>query len=66
MKIKYRKKKPSSPKWMASDTDNCWRCKRKSGCSNCKFLKQYIKENQTLSRRLQKQQIEREYKNEYI
>lgn len=62
----YRKKKPSPPKWMASDTDNCWQCKRKSGCGNCKFLKQYIKENQTLSRRIQKQKLEREYKNEYI
>lgn len=41
MRKKIRKKHPSPPHWWLLDSDNCWWCRNKSGCSNCKALKQF-------------------------
>jgi len=37
MKIKYRKAKPSLPKWF----DCCVLCKHRNNCGNCYYSKQY-------------------------
>ena len=40
-----RKKRPEPPKHFYFDTDNCWFCKNRKGCSGCKVLKTYIAEH---------------------
>ncbi len=42
MKHKKRKKRPEPPRYYDYDTDNCWCCDHRSGCSGCKRLKRYI------------------------
>ena len=42
MKIKYRKPRPSPPKWYWPDSDNCWFCKNRSACGGCKMLKRVV------------------------
>lgn len=37
-----RKKKPEPPYHFWLDTDNCWFCKNRNACGNCKILKQYV------------------------
>lgn len=42
MKKKFRKPKPSPPKWFFCDGDNCWDCNcNHTGCSGCKRLKKF-------------------------
>lgn len=41
---KKRKPRPQPPRYFWWDTDNCWRCKNRNGCSGCRFLVKYIKE----------------------
>ncbi|HAU87645.1 MAG TPA: hypothetical protein DCW90_19780 [Lachnospiraceae bacterium] len=41
-KTKHRKP-PEMPYWYWLDTDNCWRCKNRNGCSNCGTVKKYRK-----------------------
>ena len=50
-----RKKRPQPPKYFWYDTDNCWACKNKRGCSGCKFLKRYIAEGKGRNKRKVKQ-----------
>ena len=45
MSKKIRKMRPEPPKYYYYDTDNCWFCKNRNGCSGCKVLKQYIAEH---------------------
>ncbi len=40
MSRKMRKPRPSPPKWYWLDSDNCWFCKNKNNCGNCKILKE--------------------------
>ena len=42
---KMRKMRPQPPRYFGLDTDNCWKCKNRNGCSGCKFLKRYIAEH---------------------
>jgi len=39
--MKKRKPIPSPPKWFYLETDNCWFCKNRNNCHNCKVLKEY-------------------------
>lgn len=62
MKKKFRKPKPSPPKWYWWDNDNCWWCKDRNNCSGCKKLKQIqAKENE----RNRKKEISRRYKEQF-
>ena len=36
-----RKQRPQPPRWVWLDTDNCWFCKNKNNCNQCKLLKQF-------------------------
>ena len=40
-KIKMR---PQPPPGFATDTDNCWFCKNRTGCGGCKILKRAVAE----------------------
>ena len=35
-----RKMRPKSHWWWTLDNDNCWFCKNRNNCGNCKLLKQ--------------------------
>ena len=35
-----RKKRPQPPRWWTLDNDNCWFCKNRNNCGNCKLLKE--------------------------
>lgn len=35
-----RKPRPSQPNWVWFDNDNCWWCKNRNNCNQCKWLKQ--------------------------
>lgn len=34
------KKRPQPPRWWTLDNDNCWFCKNRNNCGNCKLLKE--------------------------
>ena len=34
-----RKMRPQPPWWWTLDNDNCWFCKNRNNCGNCKLLK---------------------------
>ena len=53
-KNKQRKPHPAPPKWYWWDTDNCWACKNRNGCSNCKFLKSYVAQQKEKQKRKEK------------
>lgn len=36
-----RKQRPQPPRWFWLDTDNCWFCKNRNNCNQCKLLKQF-------------------------
>lgn len=40
-----RKPRPSPPYYFWLDADNCWRCKNKNNCTNCKALKRQRAKN---------------------
>lgn len=42
-KLKRRKPKPSVPYYVWLSLDNCYCCKNRNNCGNCKILKQYKK-----------------------
>lgn len=35
-----RKPRPQPPKWYWLDSDDCWCCKNRNNCNQCKRLKQ--------------------------
>lgn len=35
-----RKPRPEQPAWFWLDSDNCWCCKNRNNCGQCKRLKQ--------------------------
>lgn len=35
-----RKMHPQPPWWWTLDNDNCWFCKNRNNCGNCKLLKE--------------------------
>lgn len=35
-----RKPRPEQPAWFWFDSDNCWCCKNRNNCGQCKRLKQ--------------------------
>lgn len=35
-----RKMRPQPPGWWILDNDNCWFCKNRNNCGNCKLLKE--------------------------
>ena len=37
-----RKPRPSPPRWVWWDIDNCWFCDNKTGCNGCKIMKEYV------------------------
>ena len=39
-----RKQRPQPPRWFNWDTDNCYFCKNRNGCGNCKVLKPFKKQ----------------------
>ena len=54
-KIKYRKPRPSPPKWYWWDSDNCWDCPDRNGCNNCKKMKKLNKYERTKEKRIFRQ-----------
>ena len=52
-KNKKRKPRPQPPRYYWYDTDNCWNCSNKNGCSGCKRLKTYIHEKQRSKKNFQ-------------
>lgn len=45
-----RKPRPSPPRWYWIESDNCYRCKNRNNCNQCKILKRksaYEKKNKT-------------------
>ena len=47
-----RKPRPSPPNYFWYDTDGCWFCDKRNGCSGCKVLKTYIHEKQLTKRKV--------------
>lgn len=39
-----RKPRPEPPKWFYLDNDDCWFCKNRNNCNQCKLLKQFRRE----------------------
>lgn len=35
-----RKMRPQPPRWWTLDNDNCWFCKNRNNCGNCRLLKE--------------------------
>lgn len=47
MRIALTGHRPQPPGYFWLDRDNCWRCKNKNNCTNCKALKrQRVKDRQ--------------------
>lgn len=59
MAKKWRKMRPQPPWYFHYDTDGCWCCKNKNGCSGCKFLKRYIAEGKGRNNRKMKRDEKR-------
>lgn len=38
-KVKRKNAPQPPPKWWMIDNDNCWFCKNRNNCGNCKLLK---------------------------
>lgn len=36
-----RKQRPQPPWWWNLDNDNCWFCKNRNNCNQCKLLKKF-------------------------
>lgn len=41
-----RKQRPQPPRWFGLDTDNCWFCKSRNNCNQCRLLKQFRKKRE--------------------
>ena len=50
-KRKHRKMRPQPPRYFWPDTDGCWMCENRNGCSGCKFLKRYVAEGKSRNKR---------------
>lgn len=50
-RVKRRKQRPQPPWYYWYDTDGCWFCDHRSGCSGCKVLKRYIAEGKGRNKR---------------
>ena len=50
-RVKRRKPRPQPPRYYWYDTDGCWDCPNRNGCSGCKRLKQYIAEGKGRNKR---------------
>ena len=57
MAKRWRKPRPEPPKYYWWDTDCCWPCKNRNGCSGCKHLKQYIAEGKQRNKKSVKDNI---------
>ena len=56
---KARKKpKPAPPRWYWWDSDNCWFCNNRNGCTNCKILKSYVAEQKEKQKRKEKNKFD--------
>lgn len=54
-KIKYRKIKPSVPRyWWYAIVDGCWCCKNRNNCGNCKQAKIFNAEKNKKRRKKEK------------
>ena len=51
-RVKRRKPRPQPPWYYWYDTDGCWDCPNRNGCSGCKRLKTYIHEQQRTKRKV--------------
>lgn len=40
----FRKPRPSMPHWEWIDRDNCWFCKSRNNCNQCKANRRFAKE----------------------
>ena len=59
MSRKTRKPRPSPPKWYWTDSDYCYSCKNRNGCSHCKVLlhiqhTEFKKRKRNISTKLQR------------
>ena len=61
-KKKWRKPRPQPPNYYWYDTDGCWGCPDRNGCSGCKRLKTYIHEQQRTKRKV-KRELKRMFDN---
>ncbi len=60
MAKRWRKMRPEPPKFFWYDTDGCWACKNRHGCSGCKFLKRYIAEDKGRNKKKVKARLKEE------
>lgn len=54
-KKRQRKPRPQPPKYYWYDTDGCWDCPNRNGCSGCKRLKTYIHESQLKKKKIRQE-----------
>jgi len=52
-----RKPRPSPPRWYWWDSDNCWACKNRNNCNQCKTLKKLSVEVRKRRERIEKNRI---------
>ena len=57
MKIKYRKARPQPKRIFWLDMDNCYACKNRNNCGNCKILKKQSAYEKECRNRKEKQKI---------
>ena len=41
-----RKMQPQPPWWWILDNDNCWFCKNRNNCNQCRLLKRFKRKNE--------------------
>ena len=58
----FRKPRPAPPKWYWWDSDNCWACRNRNNCNQCKWLKR-LNAQQKKKRRQNDSTRQQEYEN---
>lgn len=55
-----RKPRPQPPGYFWLDRDNCWRCKNKNNCTNCKALKRQRAKDRQKEKKIVNGQLQKE------
>ena len=53
------KPRPSPPKYVWWDLDNCWFCKNRKNCNQCKIMKGYVSDQKEKQNRIIKNKIKK-------
>ena len=59
----YRKPRPSVPHWFFSDNDNCWCCKNRNNCNQCRLCKENAVKEKERRNRSEKRRLMKEGEN---